>query len=85
MPLYDAWCRNCGWEGEIQVSIFHRDTTMCGRCNHILRRKMAAPLGRIAGQAVQGGGPDRFTADALGIPLHDLPDSLRAEPKKKDG
>jgi hypothetical protein len=41
-------------------------------------KKLAAPMGRMWGVVPKGGGPDRFTADALGIPLKDLPKDLKA-------
>ncbi|MDH5579524.1 MAG: zinc ribbon domain-containing protein [Betaproteobacteria bacterium] len=85
MPLYDYRCQHCGWKDEFNIAIEQRDNVWCLGCDRQVERLLSAPLGRMAGQVVQGGGPDRFTADALGIPLHDLPDSLRAEPKKKDG
>jgi putative FmdB family regulatory protein len=85
MPLYDYRCAGCGWKAELNIPIAQRDDVWCPVCGDQLDRLPSAPLGRMAGQVVQGGGPDRFTADALGIPLRDLPDSLRAEPKKKDG
>lgn len=77
MPLYDYDC-SCGWEGELHVTVFDRDGMACPRCFAHLHRKLAAPLGRMAGVVPQGGGPDRFTADVLGIPLKELPAGLKA-------
>lgn len=82
MPLYDYEC-GCGWSGEMQVPISERDRMICPRCKgqffHKMTRKLAAPMGRMAGQVVQGGGPDRLTADALGIPLKELPSGLKTK------
>ena len=77
MPLYDYRCPNCDSKEERNVLIEHRDDQRCLACLSWLERQMAAPLGRIAGRAVQGGGPDRFTADMLGIPLKELPEGLK--------
>ena len=77
MPIYDFYCR-CGWEGERSVPIDERDRQHCPACGkYPMDRHLAAPLGRIAGRAVQGGGPDRFTADMLGVPLKELPEGLK--------
>lgn len=80
MPLYDYSCA-CGWAGEANVPIQGRDQALCPECGHRLDRLLSAPMGRIAGRVVQGGGPDRFTADVLGIPLKELPDGLKADRK----
>lgn len=78
MPLYDFECA-CGWRGELQVPISERDRMACPRCQAHLTRKLSAPLGRMAGVPVQGGGADRFTADCLGIPLKELPEGLKQD------
>lgn len=83
MPLYDYKCRGCGWAGELCVPIDERDFQFCpdslpGVFRTLLDRQMAAPMGRIAGRIPQGGGPDRFTADVLGIPLKELPAGLKS-------
>ena len=79
MPLYDYVCPACGWAGEGVVPINMRDNVFCTPCSVRMERQVAAPLGRIAGKPVQGGGADRFTADMLGIPLKELPDGLRED------
>lgn len=78
MPLYDYRCPNCDLQIEVNVPMSERDGIVCPRCKSVLHRLLAAPLGRIAGRALKGGGPDRFTADVLGISdLRDLPSGLR--------
>lgn len=81
MPTYDCYCTKCGWVGERTVKVAERDRIPCERCNYLLARAPAAPMGRMAGQYGKGGGPDRFTADMLGIPLKELPSGLRTEPQ----
>ena len=81
MPTYDYVCGTCGWKGELHTTIAYRDLMICD-CRQQLTRQLAAPMGRVAGRAVQGGGPDRFTADALGIPLKELPTGLRSDKMK---
>ena len=75
----DLRCYKCGDTDRV-VPIAERDNQTCD-CGAHLARQLAAPLGRIAGRVVQGGGPDRFTADMLGIPLKELPDGLKADRK----
>lgn len=77
MPIYDFYCPGCGYSGEHNVPMQGRDQAKCPNCANRLDRLLAAPLGKIAGQVVQGGGPDRFTADMLGIPLKELPEGLK--------
>lgn len=77
MPTYDYICSGCGRASELVVPIAERDDQYCD-CGEHLTRKLAAPLGRMAGQVTPGGGPDRLTADALGIPVKELPPGLRA-------
>lgn len=85
MPLYDFQCLACGWGEEVQLPIKKRDsvrfcpTIACAGANRPLVRQLAAPLGRIAGKPVQGGGADRFTADMIGVPLKELPPGLRQD------
>lgn len=76
MPIYDYRCA-CGWTGELWGVIGERDNMACPRCARPLERLLAAPMGKMAGQVAKGGGADRFTADMLGIPLKELPASLR--------
>ena len=80
MPLYDFFCPGCQWEGERNVPIAGRDQALCPDCSTRLDRLLSAPMGRIAGRTLPGGGPDRFTADVLGISdLRDLPEGLRTK------
>lgn len=76
MPLYDYRC-TCGWSGELQRPIDQRDNAVCPDCMRTPERQMAAPMGKMAGQVAQGGGADRLVAEALGIPLKELPASLK--------
>jgi putative FmdB family regulatory protein len=80
MPLYDYSCTKCGWNGERNVVVAARDQQTC-ECNNALRRHVSAPLFKFMGVITPGGGPDRFTADCLGIPLKELPDGLRSDAK----
>lgn len=85
IPLYDFRCRVCDFQTECQLKIADRDLpTLCPRCfHHALERQLAAPLFRFAGQTASGGGPDKFTADMLRVPLKDLPPGLRTPEKRK--
>lgn len=79
-PLYDYACPACGSRTERQRPVEIRDGALgCDECGASMTRLLAAPLGRIAGKPVQGGGADRFTADMLGIPLKELPAGLRED------
>jgi predicted nucleic acid-binding Zn ribbon protein len=78
--LYDYMCPACGWQGELAVPSEFRDVQHCRttECQMKLVRQLAAPMGRMWGVVPNGGGPDRFTADMMGIPLKDLPKDLKA-------
>jgi hypothetical protein len=80
VPTYDFYCV-CGWEGESVVPVALRDQQCCPKpgCQRILKRRVSSALFKFAGQVTKGGGPDRFTADMLGVPLKELPDSLKAD------
>lgn len=78
MPIYGYRC-TCGWTGDLVMSVDLRDQAQCPSCLRAPERQVSAPLFRFAGRVTPGGGPDRFTADALGIPLKELPDSLKAD------
>jgi putative FmdB family regulatory protein len=77
MPIYDYRCWKCGWFGENLVPFIGRDHVLCPNCNILVVRQMSLAAIKIVGQAVQGGGPDRFTADMLGVKLDDLPAGLK--------
>lgn len=78
MPIYDYRC-SCGWSGELLMAVDARDGALCPNCQRCPKRLLSAPLFRFAGVVTPGGGPDKFTADMLGIPLHDLPAGLRTD------
>ena len=59
------------------VPIAERDEQYCEICGIRLVRGISSPIFKFAGRVTPGGGPDRFTADMLGIPLKDLPDGLK--------
>ena len=82
MPLYDFYCPTCGKTIERQCKIDVRYHQCCDFDGEPLTLKVAPVYGRMAGQVLKGGGPDRFTADVLGVPLRDLPASLKTEPTK---
>ena len=80
MPTYEFACARCGWGAhDLVVPIIARDRQHCPECGEKLSRRVAAPLVKTIG-VPQGGGPDRFTADMLGIPLKELPVGLRTKP-----
>lgn len=79
MPTYLFICSSCGWQGDINVKVADRDSQRCECCNHVMARVVAAPLFKFMGRVTPGGGPDKFTADMLGIPLKDLPEGLRTK------
>ena len=80
MPVYAYECIECRTFGDLIVAINERDNQHCEGCGGQLVRHLAAPMVRVAGQIPEGGGPDRFTADALGIPLAELPSGLKVKP-----
>lgn len=82
MPLYDLFCRWCRTTIERQCRVADRQEQRCDLCGNLMTVQIAPVYGKMAGQVVQGGGPDRFTADMMGIPLKELPDSLKTEPPK---
>ena len=79
MITYDYCCPNCKRLEERFVQLHNRDDQVCSLCGVPTVRQMPAPMGRIAGRVVQGGGPDRFTADMMGIPLKELPEGLKTK------
>lgn len=81
MPTYEFICPQCGLETEIVMPISERTGPhTCERCGGPLTREIrTATPAQFKGRVVQGGGPDRFTADMLGIPLKDLPSGLRTQ------
>lgn len=81
MPTYDFYCRPCGVSTTFRVPVDERDSQTCPYCKGALERGVAAPLFKFTGRVTPGGGPDRFTADMLGIPLKELPDGLKVDSK----
>jgi putative FmdB family regulatory protein len=78
MPTYEYRC-TCGWRGDLVQPIELRDQAHCPNCTRPPERQVSAPLFRFAGRVTPGGGPDRFTADMLGVPLKDLPEGLKSD------
>ena len=80
MPTYLYKCPNCGTEREVMRRIGERnDPVPCLGCDEEMILKLTPPLLKFPGRVVQGGGPDRFTADMMGIPLKELPADMRAD------
>lgn len=78
-PLYDYMCDACALKEERRVPLAQfNEAQFCSRCGAPTTRQISAVYGKMAGQVLQGGGPDRFTADMMGIPLKELPDHLKA-------
>lgn len=75
MPTYAFVCQECGWAGDMQIAVQYRDNATCPQCFGAPRRLVSAPL--VKQKNPKGGGPDRLTADMLGIPLKELPPGLR--------
>ncbi len=81
MPIYAYRC-TCGWSGDLVRPIDGRDSAHCPNCTRYPERLLSAPLFKFAdGRVTPGGGPDRFTADMLGVPLKELPAPLKADYK----
>lgn len=81
MPTYGYAC-TCGLRQDLVRAVDARnDPAICAGCQREMHRELAAPLFKFAGRVTPGGGPDRFTADMLGIPLKELPAPLRSEPE----
>lgn len=80
MPIFDFICTSCGHCAEHIVRRFD-DVIFCENCGEQARRLVTAGQYRnfrIWGVMPKGGGPDKFTADMLGIPLKDLPRGLKS-------
>jgi putative FmdB family regulatory protein len=84
MPIYGYIC-TCGWHGDLMREIDQRDNAHCPNCTRNPERQLAAPMGKMAGQVARGGGADRFTAEALGIPLKELPPALKTPQDQCNG
>ena len=79
MPTYTYECEACGKPHDRVVPVDERDFQYCGVCDKQLFRRVAGPMFVIKGRVSQGGGPDRFVADQLGIPLGELPEGLKTK------
>lgn len=79
MPTYTYRCA-CGVQTDALRKICDRDVTpVCAKCNAGMPRQVTLPAkAQFRGRVVQGGGPDRFTADVLGVQVRDLPAGLRS-------
>lgn len=87
MPTYDYRCPKCKSEVVHVVPIAERGEQKCAACGVPLERLLSAPYGRVMfeGRVLKGGGPDRFTADVMGISdLRDLPSGLRTNTSRPD-
>lgn len=83
MPTYGYSCI-CGLKRDVVRPIGERnDPVECLGCQQEMQRQLDAPLFKFMGRVTPGGGPDRFTADMLGVPLKELPSGLRTEPAKE--
>ena len=79
MPVYEYHCTSCHWNAERIVPVDERDKQVCNMCGDPLGRLLSRPApAQFRGRVVSGGGPDRFTADVMGIPLKELPSGLRS-------
>ena len=80
MPIYEYHCPHCkGYTVEVR-RIADRDILpYCFICQTTMERRITAPAVRVIGRADGKvvGGPDQFTADALGYKLKDLPQHLK--------
>lgn len=79
MPLYDLFCPTCHRVVERQCKVDDRLSQRCYHDGDTLTVKIAPVYGKMAGTVLAGGGPDRFTADMLGIKTGDLPGYLKAD------
>ena len=78
MPTYGMACV-CGQERDIVCAVADRDSPVACDCGRLMARQLSSPLFKFKGQVTPGGGPDRFTADMLDIPLKELPAGLRQD------
>lgn len=80
MPVYEYNCKTCKTKEERILPVERRDIQTCPVCGANLVRILGMPRFRFAGVPTKGGGPDKFTADVLGIPLKELPEGLKTKP-----
>ena len=81
MPVYEYKCQQCDKTEEAIKAVKQRDddTPFCRDCRKHMLRVQGAPRFRFAGVPTKGGGPDKFTADMLRVPLKDLPEGLKQD------
>jgi putative FmdB family regulatory protein len=78
VPTYGFKCSVCEFEEDRVLRIDDRnEQQFCSKCDQVTDRQVSSALFKFKGQVTPGGGPDRFTADQLGIPLKELPSGLR--------
>ena len=83
MPIFDYVCFVCDKRhNNMIVTVEGRDRVPCPNGHTFMHRLPAAPMGRIAGRVIQGGGADRMVADSLGIRVDELPAGLRTPQEK---
>ena len=98
MPIYVYRCTHCGSEIEKNRSIAARDEYVgCYNCNNpdgetsLPMERIITPVhGRIDAPADGSkpkhyGGPDQFTADAMGIPKKELLEDPKLSGLRNDG
>ena len=73
MPTYSYKCKPCGWTGDLYTPVAYRDLETCPVCSVKLTRVVTAA--RIKNTSRNDA--DQFTADALGIPVNELPSGLK--------
>ena len=79
MPTYGFTCA-CGALRDVVRPIDERSAPLyCNNCDRPMQRQLDAPLFKFTGRVTPGGGPDRLTADTLGIPLKELPEGLKTK------
>jgi putative FmdB family regulatory protein len=78
VPTYDYSCQVCQRTQESFIRLADLDQPVSCVCGAVMHRMVSAPLFKFAGRVTPGGGPDRFTADMLGIPLKELPEGLKS-------
>lgn len=76
MPIFGYAC-TCGSQVDVIRTFDDNSPQICAGCQQAMTRQLSAPHFKFAGVAAKGGGPDRFTADALGMDVKDLPSGLR--------
>lgn len=76
MPTYTYRC-DCSQIELVRPMAQSHVFPRCPRCRLDMRLVLQPTIFKFAGRVTPGGGPDRFTADMLGIPLKELPSGLK--------